>query len=233
MNYENELEIDLGRCFHALLKKWHFMLIMAIIFCVAGVVLTLEPKDDMFTATSTVYSMSTESYSYTQQGVSAMNDYVDIASSMKVCERAALLMGNGKISGEDVMDATTVSTGKKSTSSTTVVDSTIISITSEINDPVMAMEMAKAVAEAFVMEMENILGNDSVRILDEPYAYKQTYNGVQMQWLIRIALFMIGAVIAAGIIVVMEVFDNKTSTIRECTMREQLPVIGVIPRFKD
>lgn len=232
MNYENELEIDLGRCFRALLKKWHFMAVMAVIFGVAGIALTLEPQDDMFTASSTVYSMSTESYSYAQQGVSAMNDYLNVATSMKVSERAALLMGDSRVTGEDVMKMTTASTGKKETTSSSI-DSTIITITSETNDPVLSMEMAKAVAEAFVMEMENILGNDSIKVLDEPYAYKQTQNGVQLQWLIRIALFMVGAMIAAGIIMVMEIFDNKTSTIRECTMREQLPVIGVIPRFKD
>ena len=234
MKYENEMEIDVGRCFRALVKKWWFMDVMAVLFCVAGFALTLEKGDDIYEATSSVYGMSAESYSYTQVGVSAMNDYADIATSMKVCERAALLMGNAQVTGEDIRKATTVSVGKESTSSVnTKVDSTIMTIKCESSNPVNAMEMSQAVAEAFVMEMENILGTDVVKLLDKPYSYEVAFDATQNQWMIRIAAFLFGAVFAAIIIVMGEIFDSKARTIRECTLGEELPIIGVIPMTKE
>lgn len=234
MKYENELEIDLGRCFRALVKKWWFVAALAVLFGIAGVALTLEKQDDLYTASSSVYGMSEESYTYTQTGVKAMNAYVDVATSMKVCERAALLMGKNNLTGEEVMKATTVSTGQEKTSTTAVqTDSTIIKITCKYNDPVIAMEMAQAVAEAFVMEMKNILGTDAVQVLDKPYSYKVAFDATQNQWMIRIVAFLAGAVVAAGIIFLGEIFDTKASTIRECSLREEIPVFGVIPRFKD
>ena len=235
MKYENEMEIDVGRCFRALLKKWWFMAAMAVLFGLAGLALTLEKQDDIYEATSSVYGMSAESYSYTQVGVSAMNDYADIATSMKVCERAALLMGNANVTGQDIKEATTVSAGKESTTSTTALnsDSTILSIKCKSSNPVEAMEMSQAVAEAFVMEMENILGTDIVRILDKPYAYDVAFDATQNQWKVRIVMFLLGGVFAAVIILLGEIFDSKARTIRECTLGEQLPVIGVIPRTKE
>ena len=118
MKYENEMEIDVGRCLRALVKRWRFLIVMAILCGVAGFILTMEKKEDTYQATSSVYAMSGDSYSSAQVGVSAMNDYADIATSMKVCERAALLMGNARVTGDDIMKSTTVSTGKKSSALT-------------------------------------------------------------------------------------------------------------------
>lgn len=234
MNYENEMEIDLGRCFRALLKKWWFMAVMAVLFGIAGLALTLEKEDDIYSATSSVYVMSPESYSVTQVGITAMNAYADIATSMKVCERAALMMGVENVTGEMIMASTTVSTGEEDVVSAYVQkNSTVMTVTCEATNPVEAMEMAQAVAEAFVMEMENITGTDAVRMLDKPHAYKVAFDATQHQWLIRILVFLLGGVFAAGIIVLTEIFDSKARTIRECTMRDELPVIGVIPVTKE
>ena len=234
MNYENEMEIDLGRCFRALVKKWWFMAVMAVLFGIAGLALTLEKEDDIYSATSSVYVMSAESYSQTQVGITAMNAYADIATSMKVCERAALLMGAENVTGEKIMKATTVSTGEESVASAYIQkNSTVMTVTCQSNNPVEAMEMAQAVAEAFVMEMENITGTDAVRMLDKPHAYQVAYDATQHQWLIRILVFLLGGVFAAGIVVLAELFDSKARTIRECTMKDELPVIGVIPVTKE
>ena len=78
MKYENEMEIDVGRCLRALAKRWRFLLAMAILCGIAGIILTMEKKEDTYQATSSVYAMSGESYSNAQVGVSAMNDYADI-----------------------------------------------------------------------------------------------------------------------------------------------------------
>lgn len=233
MKYENEVEIDVGRCFRTLGRKWNFLIIMAVLFGIVGFILTLDKKEDMYIATSSVYAMSGDSYSDSKLGVSAMNEYSDIVTSMKVCERAALLMGNADVNGETVMKATSVSTGEKTSGSAVVDTSTILKITCEYSDPVVAMEMAQAVSDAFTIEMENILGSDAVKPLDKPYNYKVSFDATQNQWKIRMLMFVLGAVVAAVIVVFGEIFNANTCTIRECTLHDELPIIGVIPDYKD
>ena len=42
-----------------------------------------------------------------------------------------------------------------------------------------------------------------------------------------------GFMAACFIVVVCEIFDRKIRTVREATVRQQLPVIGIIPDFKE
>ena len=130
MKYENEMEIDVGRCMRAIVKKWWFIALMAVLFGVVGVALTLEKEMDEYGASSSVYSVSAGSYKDSQTGTSAMNDYADIATSMKVCERAALLMGNADITGKQIMNATKVTMSGGSSSSYSQSDSVLMKITS-------------------------------------------------------------------------------------------------------
>ena len=233
MKNENEVEIDVGRCLRTLGRKWNFLIIMAVLFGIVGFILTLDKGEDRFTATSTVYAMSGDSYNDAKLGVTAMNEYSDIVTSMKVCERAALLMGNPNVNGETIMRATSVDAGEKTSNSVMVQTSTILKITCEYSDPVVAMEMAQAVSDAFTIEMENILGSDAVKPLDKPFNYKVSFDATQNQWKIRMMMFIFGAVVAAVIVVLGEIFNSNTCTIRECTLHDELPIIGVIPDYKD
>ena len=97
MKYENEMEIDVGRCLRALVKRWRFLIVMAILCGVAGFILTMEKKEDTYQATSSVYAMSGDSYSSAQVGVSAMNDYADIADYAQ--ESIEALYRGGVING--------------------------------------------------------------------------------------------------------------------------------------
>lgn len=233
MKYENEMEIDVGRCIRAVVKKWWFIALMAVLFGIVGIAMTLENGTDQYGASSSVYSVSAGSYKDSQTGTSAMNDYADIATSMKVCERAALLMGNPDITGKLIMNSTNVTMPGGSTSGYSQIDSALMKITSYATDPVVAMEMSQAVAEAFIIEMQNLLGTDDVQLLDKPYNYFVAYDATQNQWKIRIVAVLAGAVMAMAMIVITEIFDTKTRSIRECSLREELPIIGVIPECRD
>lgn len=233
MKYENEMEIDVGRCIRALGKKVWFIAALAVVGGIIGIALTLNPGEDKYGASSSVYSVSAGSYKDSQTGTSAMNDYADIATSMKVCERAALLMGNANVTGTNIKSATSVKLSQTNSNSYTQVDSAIMTITSYWADPVVAMEMSQAVAEAFMIEMENILGTDDVQLLDKPYNYFVSYDATQNAWKIRLISIAAGALAAMVIIILSEIFGTKAATIRECTLREQLPVIGVIPDYKE
>lgn len=233
MKYENEMEIDVGRCIRALGQKYWFILCMAVVGGVIGIALTLSSDSDIYSASSSVYSVAS-TYKETQTGTSAMNDYMQLATSMKVCERASLLLGSADITGSDVMSSISVALSSTNSSSTyTQTDSAILKITAYWTDPVIAMEMSQAVAEAFIIEINNMLGADVVQLLDKPYTYSVYYNATQNMWKVRILAVLAGAVLAAAVIVLTEIFGTRARTVRECSLREQLPIIGVIPDYKE
>lgn len=235
MRYKKEIEIDVGRCFRALWKKKLFILTLTILFTVVGFAITLEERQNLYSSTATVYSVSSGSYTESKTGISAMNDYIEVATSHKVCQRAAYMLGHKGIDADTVMKSISVRESESSSGSSSQYmqnDSAIIIISAKTNDANISMEMADAVAEAFVMEMENILGMDSVQILDEAYDYEVASNGSHERWKIRIVFTALGLILSCCVIVFFEIFDVYIRTIREGSIRGELPVIGVIPEIK-
>lgn len=236
MCYRNEIEIDIGRCIRALWSKKLLILVITFLFAVIGISLTLEEREDKYKATTTLYSVASGSYSESKTGISAMNDYVDVATSHKVCQRAAYMLGRPDIDASTVMKSITVVESESSSGSSAATrlanDSAIIIITAVTNDADLSMQMADAVAEAFVMEMENIIGTASVQILDEAYDYEVASYGNAERWKIRVLATAFGFIISCCMIVFFEIFDGYIRTIREGSIRGELPIIGVIPEFK-
>lgn len=236
MCFRNEIEIDVGRCARALWSKKLLILLITFLFAVIGFAITTEKKEDKYRASATVYSVSSGSYSESKTGLSAMNDYVDVATSHKVCQRAAYMLGRPDIDASTVMRSIKVVESESSSGSSTAThlasDSAIIIITAVTNDANVAMEMANAVAEAFVMEMENIIGTSSVQILDEAYNYEVASYGNIERGKIRFLAMAFGFILSCCMIVFFEIFDGYIRTIREGSIRGELPVIGVIPEFK-
>ena len=236
MCYRNEIEIDIGRCIRALWSKELLILVITFLFAVIGISLTLEEREDKYKATTTLYSVASGSYSESKTGISAMNDYVDVATSHKVCQRAAYMLGRPDIDASTVMKSITVVESESSSGSSAATrlanDSAIIIITAVTNDADLSMQMADAVAEAFVMEMENIIGTASVQILDEAYDYEVASYGNAERWKIRVLATAFGFIISCCMIVFFEIFDGYIRTIREGSIRGELPIIGVIPEFK-
>ena len=94
------------------------------------------------------------------------------------------------------------------------------------------MKMADAVADAFVLEMADILGTDSVQVLDKAYTSKIALDGNVQKWKIRILAAVAGCMLTCFMIVFFEIFDRYIRTTREASIRGKLPVIGIIPEYK-
>ncbi len=236
--YKNELEIDVGRCFSSLLKKKKFIGIITVLFLLAGCALTLNVGEDKYTAQATVYAAADGSYTDASNAVTAMNAYLNVASSYKVSQRAALLIGRSDVSASDVQSAIYVSSSATSSSSSSTSSfmnssATIITFTATTTDPALSMEIADAVAESYAIEMSEILDSDAVKTLDNAYTYYKSTNASLEAWKDRIKFTLIGFVLACLIVLVCEIFDRKVRTVREASIREKLPVIGIIPDYKE
>lgn len=235
--FKNELEIDVGRCLGALLKRRKFVALITILFFILGLGLTLNIGEDQYSAYATVYASADGSYADATNAVTAMNAYLNVASSYKVSQRAALIMGRSDVTAEDVQSAVRVSSSANKTSGSSVSSfmnssATIISFDATTSDPALSMEMADAMAQSYAIEMSEILNNDSVKTLDSAHAYSKTTNAVLSAWKTRGIFTAAGLVLACLIVMLCEIFDRKVRTIREASIRENLPVIGIIPDYK-
>ncbi len=238
MKYKNILEIDVGRCINTLMLKWKYILIVTAIFFVAGLGLTLDMGVDKYTATATVYAASDGSYNDATTAVTAMNAYLGVAGSYKVCQRAALLMGRSDIDPSYVQGAIKVvssATKNNSNSSNSFIinSATIISFAATTPDPELSMTMAGAMAQSYSIEMAAILDKDSVKVLDNAHYAEITYNAVKRAWLIRLLAAAAGLLLACAFIVIFEIVDPSVRTVREASVRSNFPVLGIIPDYKD
>ena len=237
--YKNELEIDVFRCLRALIKKLWFLIIFSILFFIVGLGLTIDVGNDKYTSVSTVYAAAENNYSETTNAVTAMNAYLDVATSFKVSQRAALIMGRNDVDAADVRNALSVnSSAKKTNTSSTTTNflnssATIISFYATTSDPELSREIADAAAESYIIEMANILKFDAVKSLDTAAIGEISYNASKEAWKSRFKYMGIGFVLACLIVVSGEVFDTKIRTIREATIRNSIPVIGIIPDYKN
>ncbi|MCR5557049.1 MAG: hypothetical protein K6F75_05765 [Butyrivibrio sp.] len=233
--YKNEFEIDIVRIVRALFKRLKFILLITILFFIVGCGVTLDIEEDRYGAVATVYAAAENSYSEATAAVTAMNAYLDVAKSYKVSQRAALLMGRSDISAADIQSLVSVNSSAKSKNTTTNFlnsSATIISFVATTNDPDLSMAMADAAAESYAIEMSNILKTDSVKTLDSAHSTYVAYDASRQAWINRIIFGLAGFVIASAVVVLFEIIDRKVRTIREATIRNQLPIIGIIPDDK-
>ncbi len=237
MKYKNALEIDVGRCINTLLRKWRFVTIITAFFLAAGFGLTLNKGVDAYTATATVYAAADGSYSDATTAVTAMNAYLSVAGSYKVCQRAALIMGRDDIDPSYIQGAISVySSANRSTSTTSsfiISSATIISFSATTTDPELSMTMADAMAQSYSLEMAEILNKNSVKLLDSAHSARVSYNAVKHAWKVRLLAIAVGFVLACAFVVGFEIFDPKIRTVRDASVRNSIPVLGIIPDYKN
>ncbi len=235
--FKNELEIDVGRCFKSLILKKKFIALITVLSFIIGLGVTLNVGEDKYTANATVYAAADGSYVDATNAVTAMNAYLNVANSYKVSQRAALIIGRSDVSATDVQNAVYVSSSANKSATNTISNfmtssATIISFSATTADPALSMEMADAMAQSYAIEMCEILNSDSVKTLDNAYTYNKSLDASKAAWMKRIMMTAVGLIMACLIVMICEIFDRKVRTIREASIRENLPVIGIIPDYK-
>lgn len=237
--YKYDFEIDVFRCINSLFRKKKFIASITLLFLIIGIGLTLDVGENQYTSVATVYAAADGSYTDAANAVTAMNAYLDVAMSYKVSQRAALILGRSDIDAGDIQKSVVVASSLKKSSSTSSITSfitssaTIISFSATTNDPELSREIADAAAQAYEIEMASILKTDSVRSLDSASIGDLTTNAQIEALKDRLKYMLIGFVLSCGLVVACEVFDTKVRTVREATIKGQLPIIGIIPDNKE
>lgn len=237
MNEDRIIEIDFAHCFRAVFQKW------PVIFAMAGVGIILAglislfvcEQEDRYEATSSVYCTMEESYNYTEaaESIQMMNMYVDIITSSRVAERANKILGNAYPDSETILKMLTIDSGEEDSKSYYGVlnSSIVIKIKANSSNPAEAVDVANAMAEAYSLEMTNITGNSSVRLLDSAQSAAVIYEAEKQSVIYMCLGAFLGMFIAFAWIVIKEIFVVNLNTVNDATLFGKLEIIGVIPDF--
>ncbi len=231
MDFGRIIEIDFLRCFKAIFKnmKWIILTTFAFLF-IGGMVAVLYPDtENVYDAKASVYSIAYGSYSESADGIQAIQTYKDIVKSVRVAERAALLLGDSSLDKFAIYDMIEVESGEVNAYGIEA-ESSIINIHAKSTNPEDAIRVANAVASAYAMEVTSITNSDSVQVLDEAYYCEVTYNALKQQLIYIAVITAAGFFLAVAVIVLREIFSTRIASVEQASLYGELEIIGVIPK---
>ncbi len=183
-----------------------------------------------YQTTATIYSMVYGSYEDSANGVAVMNTYAGLLGSESVCERAAASLQRADVTGASLKSMVSQGriylSGASSSSKEYGYKLTLVTVTSS---PDTVVEISNAMANAFVDEINELLGTKTLQVMDEASRYSAYKSINVMLYLILFAA--IGFVGSCGVIFVKEFFSTKVYSVAQCEPKKEL-ILGMIPYDK-
>ena len=214
---------DIIVCIRAIWKKKWMVIVAMIVGLLLGILIQADNKNDTYRATTTIYSSTYKSYTESMVGTSTMMSYASVIKSNKVCERALTMLERYSLDVESVLDMMEVSYDSEV--------SPIITITVTSEDGQKCVDVANAVASAFVIEMQGITSEQNVQVLDEAKGFELVRTApVQLILMCGIMMILAGGAVA-GCIFVYEFFQTRLRTVEQISEIVDVKVIGIIPEY--
>ena len=199
--------IDIKLLFRLVLKRWYLFIIMAICSLGAALFLTAEVKPDVYQATTSLSSIAEGSYTDSLNGVRLLLNYAGLITSERIASVAREMLPDSlNISARQIQSM--ISTSFSDTS-------TILFITCSTSNRQLAPSVANAVAEAFVAEIGNITGDDTIRIYDRAISASRTYDGRSEQRKTRITIPAVSLFLLLVGVVLWALFSDRIKSVSE------------------
>lgn len=221
---ENNLQIDFKRIIVLLWEKWWIIAISTIIMFLVGNLFISETTEDMnsYSANVKIYSVAYQSYEEASIGMSFMQTYADIISSNRVCKRAALLLGNSRLSESDIRKKSSVSYSE---------DTSVLIVQGNSNNPDEAIKIANAVSEAFIIELKSITGLENIQVLDEAKTATISFDANSNRTKKILLVSFIGFFLSIIGICIYGIFSDIVYDIKKCEKDINMKVLGVVPDY--
>lgn len=212
-------EIDLKELFTFFKSKLGLFIVIVVGVCLVGSIYGLLLQKPMYSSYTTVILGGTDS-TITQSDVTLnknlVNTYAEIVKSKRVLEQVIEELSLD-INYESLVGMISVST---------VNNTEIIKINVNDKDSVNAKNIANVTASVFAEEISSLFDMDNVNILDEADMSEKPYNiNIVKQIIIY---FMIGFVLAAGILFVIYYFDRTIKSVEQVEQKIKLPILGSV-----
>lgn len=214
-------DLTLRDILKAILERIGFVAIIPAVVVIITAFVCWNVLPPTYTATTTMYVLnraSEETISYTDVNTSTLlvNDYQALASSNRVVDGAANMIGLENL--EDYKVSISLQSSTR-----------LISVDVEGADPAMTANVANAIAANLsdcildVMKVENISIIDAAVPPIEPSGPKSLRNTALAG--------LIGLVLSVGIVVLIEAMNTKIRTADDVQEFLKLPVLTQIPKF--
>ncbi len=171
-------------------------------------------------AYATVYTTIGSTTQEAATASTALTGYSDIIQSKKVCERAESIIGDNSITASDIRSMLTTSYNKSST---------VLTITAYSSNPAVAMNVANAVAEAFVTEIQTMTGNTMIQVLDKAEDVRLSSNGMAGMFKTVVMSGVIGLALSLLVTVARVVFSDRIKSVEQCLDEGEEEILGIIP----
>ena len=216
-------EIDLKELFTFVKSKIGLLVAITAGVCILGCVYGLFLQTPMYQSYTTVILSSNEG-TINQQDLNLyknlVNTYAEIVKSRRVLDQ---------VIDELDLDLTYEQLhGKISVSA--VNNTEIIKITVNDEDAIKAKNIANITANYFTKEIVDLYNMNNVDILDEAIEAKNPYNINVIKQII--IYFMLGFVLAAGILFVIYYFDRSVKSIEQVEQKIKLPILGGVQEYQ-
>lgn len=171
-------------------------------------------------AYATVYTTIGSTTQESATATTALTSYSDIIKSKKVCERAESIIGEYSVTASDIRSMISASYNKTST---------VLTITAYSADPAEAMNVANAVADAFVTEIQAMTGNTMIQVLDKAEDVRMSSNGMAGMLKTIVMAGVIGLGMSILVTIAGVVFSNKIKSVEQCLDEGEEEILGIIP----
>lgn len=218
---ERIIEIDFQRCYKALLKQ-AVSLLMALVFgLVAGFGISLacfDQKDE--------YAVYSEVSCISASDVSVVPFYAEVVKTANVAKRAAAML-NDAYSVSEIINLVQANYSENVVSGVPVIE-----IGAICQNPDETIAIVDAVTESFIVELQTLTENETVRRLGESSHVELLYNASRTRLLVTCGTALAFALLLAAIIVLREILALRLTTVKDGLLNGELKLIGVIPRYQ-
>ena len=215
-------EIDLKELFIFVKSKIGLLIAITAGVCLIGCIYGLFIQKPMYQSYTTVILNNSES-AITQSDITLYKNLVDTYAEIVKSRRVL-----DQVIDELDLDLTYEQLYNK-ISVTSVNNTEIIKITVNDGDAISAKNIANVTANYFTNEVVDLYNMNNVDILDEAIEVDKPYNiNVPKQIIIY---FMLGLVLAAGVLFVIYYFDRTVKSIEQVEQKIKLPILGGVQEY--
>jgi len=216
-------EIDLKELFTFVKSKIGLLVAITAGVCILGCVYGLFLQTPMYQSYTTVILSSNEG-TINQQDLNLyknlVNTYAEIVKSRRVLDQVISEL-NLDLTYEELSSKISVSA---------VNNTEIIKISVNDADGIKAKNIANITANYFTKEIVDLYNMNNVDILDEAIEAKKPYNiNIIKQVIIY---FMLGFVLAAGVLFIIYYFDRTVKSIEQVEQKIKLPILGGVQEYQ-
>ncbi len=218
---ERIIEIDFQRCYKAVLSR-AMALLMALIFGLFtgyGISLACFEQADEYSVYSEVSCISASD-------ISVIPFYAEVVKTANVAKRAAAML-NDTYSVSEIINLI-----QTNYSENVVSGVPIIEIGAICQNPEETVAIVDAVTEAFIVELQTLTHNETVRRLGESSHVELLYNASRTRLMVTFGTALAFALLLAAIIVLREILALQLTTVKDGLLNGELKLLGVIPRYK-